>query len=392
MRKKIFKQIISGVLAVIIVMGLSVSVFATDVAGDLCFLDIDIGSEYITDIDRAYRKGFVEPRNHRVFGQYDYVTRADLAHSMAMVLNAYLPNYENEYPFADVGEDNPYHAEIAWMAHTELMNGVGDNFYPDEFLTYEEICTVIYRLMKNSPRANYIMKAPNITDADIEAWALEEVIWCIRTGFIKEEESYYSVVKKENLCNILMNVYKRGAHIFVKNKVHPDLDETSQGFLYIQNALDKGFIEAYGSVFYPDMPIFVYDFFNALAKLQNVDLNDYELEETYMGMDPGDRGSKATAWALKEGILGELNPRGTLSKLDAFKILYNEYKDIVPMKPVSDNMEFVSEENREVIQWAIGANLLLYDNYLNIAENNLITRAEVCWAISRIELSYLVVD
>ena len=90
-------------------------------------------------------------------------------------------------PFTDVSARKPYYQAVLWGAYNQIINGYGGGrFGPDDGITREQFCAILYRYATNNGIAlTATQTAKTFTDgSSISDWAKEAVAACQKAGII----------------------------------------------------------------------------------------------------------------------------------------------------------------------------------------------------------------
>jgi len=140
-----------------------------DLAGEAAYYDI------VLDL---YYRGIMNGDGVN-FGAEETLTRAQLVTVLWRAAGE--PSIYTDMDFEDVAEDAYYAPAVAWAYELGIMEGDGvKNFYVDDNITVEELCTVIYRWVKLNGGGYEDDSWKNADYADIKDvsdWALEAVVY-----------------------------------------------------------------------------------------------------------------------------------------------------------------------------------------------------------------------
>lgn len=91
-----------------------------------------------------------------------------------------------KHDFNDVPGNTWYSDAVAWAADTGVVQGTGNGgFAPDQTISREALCTMIYRYAKLIGVEGQPGSANEFKDADsVAGWASEAVQWCIGSGLV----------------------------------------------------------------------------------------------------------------------------------------------------------------------------------------------------------------
>ena len=119
-----------------------------------------------------------------LFGPDGKMTRAMLV----TVLWRYAGEVElGENVFSDVPEGQWYTQAVAWAAHTQVVNGMGENlFQPDGNVTREQMAAILYRYSQkigaDTSAAASLSAFPD--EGKVSDWAKEAMQWAVGEGLI----------------------------------------------------------------------------------------------------------------------------------------------------------------------------------------------------------------
>lgn len=123
--------------------------------------------DYITDLDN---KGIMNGIGTHVFAPEKELTRAELVKVVCTAAGLELGTKQT--PFKDVSSDSWYADYVAAAYNSGIINGItADTFAPNEKVSRQDLCVILYRAMKNKLSAN-----KEFTDsAKIASYAKEAV-------------------------------------------------------------------------------------------------------------------------------------------------------------------------------------------------------------------------
>ena len=113
------------------------------------FSDVPLDFWAYPNILSLAEKGIVSGYGNKIFRPMANVTRAELA---KIVCRAFLNDkYKAVIPYSDVADDAWYKSYLETCEYYSLFSDIRkDTFSPNEFVTRQEMCTVIYRAVQNS--------------------------------------------------------------------------------------------------------------------------------------------------------------------------------------------------------------------------------------------------
>lgn len=139
--------------------------------------------EFVTD--RGYFIGVSETK----FAPNADMTRAMFVTVLARLNGVDLTAYKGVTPYKDVDVNSYYAPALEWATSTGVINGYSaTEFGPDDSITREQICTMMYRYCKYMGSDMTVKNTAfmnRYTDTDqIDAWAKTSVEWAVGVGLI----------------------------------------------------------------------------------------------------------------------------------------------------------------------------------------------------------------
>ncbi len=175
------------ILVAVIAFGVWISVRNSDIESEeatiLPFKDVPEDAWYYSYVSTAYDYGWIEGRSRRYFAPEASLERGDFARMLYRYLGE--PDVSGlDNPFTDL-ENETCKDSVIYLKKLGILDGKSDTvFAPKEYITREELVTILYRLggytvdEELSPSGKY-------TDRDsISPWALDAVDWAIHNGFL----------------------------------------------------------------------------------------------------------------------------------------------------------------------------------------------------------------
>lgn len=157
----------------------------------LKYKDIDVNKWYHHDIDFVLNNGIMIGYNNEIFGINDNITRGQVVTMLWRLENKPIVNYYMQY--RDVNQESYYSEAIRWATSEKIVNGYDKyNFKPDDFITREQLATMIYRYeqYKGGGFVGAWMFRLNYKDIDtISEYAYEPLCWCTMNKIIKGFET-----------------------------------------------------------------------------------------------------------------------------------------------------------------------------------------------------------
>ncbi|MBQ2942543.1 MAG: S-layer homology domain-containing protein [Clostridia bacterium] len=152
------------------------------------FSDVSEESPYFEAIKFVYENSLMNGSD-KGFEPEGKITRA--------MLVTVLYRFSNEkavmkYSFDDVSPSAWYAESVSWATEKGIVNGVGNGrFNPEEFITREQMATVIFRYLKNE---GYIFETSDEIDSytdfgEISSWAKEAFSYAVNKGIVKTTEN-----------------------------------------------------------------------------------------------------------------------------------------------------------------------------------------------------------
>ena len=190
------------------------------------FADVqDPDAWYYRAVYEANDHGFLTGYDNGLFGPSDTLTRGQAA----VILYRYYGGSASKYNrtgMPDVEDGAYYTAAANWAVANGVINGVdgGARFAPNDPLTREQLCTIIYNAAKKfgSDGENVFGWAYYYTAADydkVSSWAQSAVAWSLGNNVIKGKEvsgesaryiAPQDTVTRAEMAAIIMNVYNGG--------------------------------------------------------------------------------------------------------------------------------------------------------------------------------------
>lgn len=152
--------------------------------GDL-FQDVPEDTWYYKPVGQAVHQKLMKGTAPYVFQPNDSLTRAMFVTILARLADADLSVYKST-AFQDVKAGTWYTAAVAWANQMGYTKGVSETeFSPDESITREQMCTMLYRFLK---KQNYAFSKQTTTSfadqAQISPWAKQAVNVLHQDGLI----------------------------------------------------------------------------------------------------------------------------------------------------------------------------------------------------------------
>ena len=172
------------------------------------FLDIGDAMWASEHILSLYDKGIIEGYDGKIFRPLNNVTRAELA---KIVCNAFLSKRYAllKSNYTDVFEGLWYYNYVKICEYYNIFDDIADDkFNGDEYVTRQEMCTVVYRAFLNSHRSMEEHTKHEFPDmSELSAYAVEAVSKLQSFGVINGMEDYlfhpfYKTTRAE-LCKVI---------------------------------------------------------------------------------------------------------------------------------------------------------------------------------------------
>ena len=149
------------------------------------FIDITEDAWYYEMVNFVFQNGLFGGMSEHTFEPETPMSRAML---VTVLWRMEGEPKEGENIFTDVADDQWFAEPVAWAAHNEIVNGIGDQkFAPEDEITREQMAAILYRY------ANWKgIKTEKRGDLSIfpdggqvsTGWALEPVQWAVGEGLI----------------------------------------------------------------------------------------------------------------------------------------------------------------------------------------------------------------
>lgn len=172
------------------------------------FLDIGDAKWASEHILSLYDKGIIEGYDGKIFRPLNNVTRAELA---KIVCNSFLSKRYAmiKSGYSDVFEGLWYYDYVKICEYYSIFDDIlTDTFNGDEYVTRQEMCTVVYRAFLNSGRTMKESTKSEFPDmAELSAYAVEAVSKLQAFGVVNGMEDYcfhpfYKTTRAE-LCKVI---------------------------------------------------------------------------------------------------------------------------------------------------------------------------------------------
>lgn len=140
------------------------------------FCDVTFGQWYYDAVEYVYTHGLFTGITPDLFDPDGHATRAAFITLLSRIENIDTAEYEGMTSFYDVGIETWYSAAVEWAYRSGIISKSDDgNFYPDRFVSREEMCTMADRYLKTlsvNAEGEYL---PFNDQDDISDWAVDSV-------------------------------------------------------------------------------------------------------------------------------------------------------------------------------------------------------------------------
>ena len=151
---------------------------------DVEYVDVSADAWYYDAVQYVSRNGLMNGVGENVFDPEGAMTRA----MVVTVLWRYAGSpAEGENIFDDVAEGEWYTEAVAWAAHNEVVNGVGEGkFDPNGLVTREQLATILYRytVAQNVDVSTSADLSSYADASDVSDYAAEAMSWAVAAGLI----------------------------------------------------------------------------------------------------------------------------------------------------------------------------------------------------------------
>ncbi len=148
------------------------------------FSDVEEDDWFLSDVTYVYEKNLMNGTSETTFSPYNPTTRAMIAMVLWRMENS--PAGKN-MTFQDVPEDAYYNEAVAWCSGENIVTGYSDTvFGPDNFVTREQLATMIYRYAgyKGYDVTSEKLLSQYSDVRDVNEYALSAFEWAISHGII----------------------------------------------------------------------------------------------------------------------------------------------------------------------------------------------------------------
>lgn len=148
------------------------------------FNDVSDDAWYAGAVNALARRGILEDiGSSSGFLPSRPVTRAQFAAMLCRVLG--IAPTEGGDNFADAGDEwyTPYLASLKQLGLAS--GGTNGNFYPDHYITRQEMCLLIYNVCDGFAEDPATVFAPYRDGDQVSVWAIQAMSWCIERGIVQ---------------------------------------------------------------------------------------------------------------------------------------------------------------------------------------------------------------
>lgn len=181
----------------------------------LRFPDVKRSAWFYDKVETVAQANIFNGNDQGYFQPGKDITRAEFAMAMAKMAGVNLASYRGTRPFSDVPASQWYAAAITWVKAKGLMTGdPGGTFRPSDPISRQEMCLVIYNLLKGE---GYSTTASGLTFPDngsISSWARNAVYTCRQLGLVSgDDKGYFNPrgnTKRSAAATLLANYLEKG--------------------------------------------------------------------------------------------------------------------------------------------------------------------------------------
>lgn len=235
---KLTRSLLSLILALLLVCSLGAGVFAADYPEN-GFADVPRDVWYTKAVDYAKAEGLMNGVGDNRFDPAGKVTRAMVVTVLYRMMGQ--PDVTGmQTKFTDIRVGSFYEKAVIWAADSGVVKGVTDTaFAPDEFITREQMATMIIRMMLNfadeqsiaqldqiekldpTGAARQQMLAEIFTDAaDVSPYARTFVLLCKQGGIMKGDTGGTfrpkDTLSRAECAQTFLNLYEIGVELNVQ--------------------------------------------------------------------------------------------------------------------------------------------------------------------------------
>jgi len=175
---KLFAKIVSGLLALTMIFGLSLSALAADT---YTFSDVPAESWYAEAVHWCKENDVMNGTSDSEFSPNETMTRAMLATVLYRAEGSPAVGNGGDY-FTDTKSGSYYSNAVSWAAETNLINGYGNGLFgTNDPVTREQLATILWRYA-DSPNGSDAETFAD--DSAIASYAKAAVTWARSDGII----------------------------------------------------------------------------------------------------------------------------------------------------------------------------------------------------------------
>ncbi len=166
----------------------TLSVYVVDKVRSDHFSDVtegDVGTWAASAVDFAHHFGLVNGIEETLFGPNEPMTRAQLVTILYRAAGS--PQVAITTNFEDLDVGGYYYNAVVWANAISVVNGLSDTaFGPDEFITREQIATILYRYAEATGGNTLTTGTLNsfMDKGSVSAWAAPAMTWAVSQGII----------------------------------------------------------------------------------------------------------------------------------------------------------------------------------------------------------------
>ena len=152
---------------------------------DLPFDDVKMSAWYYESVKEVYERGIFNGLSESKFGPDGSVTRGMFATIIGRMWGIDTAQYTDP-GFVDVSPKAYYAPYIEWARESGIVDGIGmGHFCPDDFITREQMCAMIYRFAEFAGIALEGEETTFKDEKDISSWAKEGVHALAAAGIVR---------------------------------------------------------------------------------------------------------------------------------------------------------------------------------------------------------------
>lgn len=155
------------------------------------FFDVPQDKWFYNSVEFMYSRGYMQGMGEKEFAPDYPLTRAMLVTIIYRIAGS--QEVEAQSSFDDVENDMWYTDAVNWAKNNDIVSGIGNNmFAPDDFITREQLCVIMYNYSKLSEMAGekQSFDLGVFSDMDnISSWATDAVEWACSKQIIKGRDN-----------------------------------------------------------------------------------------------------------------------------------------------------------------------------------------------------------